>query len=105
MTNTGGTSDKGVIFEWYPATNDFLKKVDFTGANGANPYSKMTFVNDRFYGMTTDGGLYGLGVIFEWEPDINNYIMRYDLEGGNGRGLHGHSPYGSLLFYNGNFIR
>ena len=37
MTNTGGLNAYGVIFELDPATNNFVKKMEFGGTNGSYP--------------------------------------------------------------------
>lgn len=37
MTNMGGSSNKGVIFQFNPTTSTFTKKLDFNGTNGRNP--------------------------------------------------------------------
>ena len=52
MTYSGGVNDKGVIFEWNPATNAYTKKYDFDGTNGSNPYGDLALKGGKFYGMT-----------------------------------------------------
>jgi uncharacterized repeat protein (TIGR03803 family) len=79
MTYKGG-SGKGVIFEWDPATNGFIKKYDFNNANGAYPYASLTFNSGKFYGTTNQGGAFGRGVIFEWDPATNIFIKKYDFD-------------------------
>jgi uncharacterized repeat protein (TIGR03803 family) len=37
VTSAGGSAGKGVLFEYNPSTGQLIKKVDFTGANGASP--------------------------------------------------------------------
>jgi uncharacterized repeat protein (TIGR03803 family) len=74
MTPLGGNSVNGVIFEWDPVSNAYSKKIDFTPSDDGNrPYGSLTFVNDKFYGMTSGGGSSGKGVIFEWGPIGNVY--------------------------------
>lgn len=79
MTANGGLNDKGVIFEWDPATNGYQKKIDFTGSNGANPQGSLTLSGGKFYGMTSNGGLDDVGAIFEWDPSTNVYIKKKDF--------------------------
>ncbi len=38
MTSAGGTNGDGVLFQFNPSTLTYIKELDFTGANGANPY-------------------------------------------------------------------
>lgn len=93
MAYTGGTHDYGVLFEFNPVTNTFLKKVDFDGTNGRDPYgSLMQASNGKLYGMTYDGGT-GYGNIFEYALEDNTITSKvefdYDSKGGY--------PYGSLV--------
>jgi uncharacterized repeat protein (TIGR03803 family) len=41
MTSYGGTNNKGVLFQYDPATSTYSKTLDFAGANGVNPYSDL----------------------------------------------------------------
>jgi hypothetical protein len=44
MTTSGGISNMGVIFEWDPVTNVYIKMKDFNGADGAIPEDGLTLV-------------------------------------------------------------
>jgi uncharacterized repeat protein (TIGR03803 family) len=79
MTYKGG-SGKGVIFEWDPATNGFIKKYDFDNTNGAYPYASLTLNSGKLYGTTNQGGAFGRGVIFEWDPTTNIFTKKYDFD-------------------------
>jgi len=47
MTYYGGSANKGVLFEYDPATGTLAKKVDFTGTNGQGPdFAYLTEVRD-----------------------------------------------------------
>jgi len=47
MTYFGGSANKGVLFEYDPATGTLTKKVDFTGTNGQGPdFAYLTEVRD-----------------------------------------------------------
>lgn len=97
MTTNGGENGAGIIFEWDPASNDFVKKVDFeTAATGWNPQGSLILANGKFYGMTNNGGGSYKGVIFEWDPDNNSIVKLQDFNGNNGS-----SPvYTSFAIYN-----
>lgn len=101
MTNLGGTSNKGVLFEYDPFTSAYTKKVDFSGtANGSNPYGSLIEASDgKLYGMTFLGGTSNYGVLFEFDPATSNFNKELDFTGtANGR-----NPYGSLILApNGN---
>lgn len=67
----------GVIFEWNPVTNVYVKKKDL-GANANNsraPLGSFTVVNTKLWAITSEG--LGNGTIFEWTPATNILINRY----------------------------
>ena len=41
MTTQGGTNDVGVLFEYTPTTNVYMKIIDFDQTNGAIPYGSL----------------------------------------------------------------
>ncbi|WKK66356.1 choice-of-anchor tandem repeat GloVer-containing protein [Lutimonas zeaxanthinifaciens] len=93
MTFLGGTSNRGVLFEYDPATGSYIKKIDFNGAsNGDIPRGGLTpATNGKLYGMTVGGGSAGRGVLFEYDPIAGTYTKKLDFDGINGQ-----NPYGSL---------
>ena len=99
MTQNGGSTSDGVIFEWDPLTNIYIKKMDFDSYQGSNPYGSLTLNDGKFYGMTISGGLYDDGVIFEWDPLTNVYSKKIDFDGISKGG----TPYGDLTLLNGEF--
>lgn len=93
LTNTGGTSNTGVLFEYDITNNLYIKKVDFTGTNGASPRGALMEANNgKLYGMTSAGGTNGVGVIFEYDYVNNIYTKKVDLATASGSG-----PYGALM--------
>ena len=62
-TGYGGIHDKGVLYEWDPATDTYAKMLDFNGAeNGSDPAGDMVEAdNGKFYGMTASGGEFNQG--------------------------------------------
>jgi uncharacterized repeat protein (TIGR03803 family) len=96
MTSSGGTDNKGVLFEWDPSDDSLTKKIDFKGeSNGADPHGGTLIQSDngRLYGMTTEGGSYNAGVIFEFDPASGTFRKKVDFPGTPGGG----KPYGTLL--------
>ncbi len=86
MTYLGGVNNKGIIFEYDPATNLLLKKIDFeSNSNGRNPYNDLTLCSEKFYGLTYKGGVNNFGVMFEWNPDDNSFSKLLDFNSFNGR--------------------
>jgi uncharacterized repeat protein (TIGR03803 family) len=98
MTWEGGANYYGVIYEWNPTSNVFVKKIDFAGTNnGSSPEGDLTLLGSKFYGMTESGGINDMGIIFEWDPLTNIFTKKFDFDGlGNGA-----VPFGSLSLYNG----
>lgn len=46
MTSSGGSYDKGVLFEYNPTTSTYTKKLEFSGANGESPmYGNLIEIN------------------------------------------------------------
>ncbi|MCA6383184.1 MAG: T9SS type A sorting domain-containing protein [Cytophagales bacterium] len=100
MTNKGGvkggTVGSGVLFEYNPNTNAFVKRfdfgLDFTVNASAGPHGSLTMgSNGKFYGMTYYGGANFKGILFEYDPTTNAFNKKIDFNGTNG-GM----PYGSL---------
>src|ERR1700741_1489580 len=84
MTRDGGDNNEGVIFEYDYSTNTYIKKADFSSANGRNPSGTlMEASNGKLYGMAS-GGATNDGVIFEYDYSTNTYTKKIDLFQPNG---------------------
>jgi uncharacterized repeat protein (TIGR03803 family) len=87
-------NDRGVIFEWDPATNIYAKKLDFNIAFGCYPSGSLIRAkNGILYGLTASGGKYNMGVLFEWDPETEKYTKLIDFQGVT----NGKNPRGSLI--------
>lgn len=96
MTNQGGQSNKGVLFEFTLSNpNLYSEKVEFLSATqGKSPMgSLMKASNGLLYGLTSSGGAYNMGTLFEYNPFTNVYTKKIDFSGG----ANGSLPYGGLL--------
>jgi uncharacterized repeat protein (TIGR03803 family) len=94
MTSTSGASGGGygVIFQYNPTTNVYMKKVGFSNTNGTAPRGSLMQASDgMLYGMTANGGA-SLGVIFQYNPTTSVYTKKVDLISTNG-----YFPNGSLM--------
>jgi uncharacterized repeat protein (TIGR03803 family) len=89
LTRSGGTKGHGVLFEFNPNNNTFVKKIDFDGkGNGSYPVGSLTFGNNgKLYGVTAFGGVNGYsvgtsgyGVIFEYDPIAGTVAKRVDFD-------------------------
>lgn len=100
MTYEGGTKGMGILFEWDPATNIFIKKIDFDGTgSGSSPAGNLAVNGGKLYGMTSAGGANSAGVIFEWDPTGNTLTKKIDLDGT----AKGSYPKGSLTLNGSKF--
>lgn len=81
MTKDGGINGKGVLFQYDPITNIYVKKIDFaTSATGSNPLGSLKQASDgKMYGMTFAGGANNFGVIFQYDPVTNTLTKKFDF--------------------------
>jgi uncharacterized repeat protein (TIGR03803 family) len=85
LTERGGTNDKGVIYEYDPASNTYTKKIDFPSKSGYTPVGSLVKAsNGKLYGVTSGGGANGYGVLFEYDPVSGSYNERYDFNTATG---------------------
>jgi uncharacterized repeat protein (TIGR03803 family) len=86
MTEIGGMYNSGVLFQYDPVSNIYLKIIDFDGINtGGNPKgSLIQSSNGKIYGLTTKGGANNFGVLFEYDPITLNLSKKLDFDSING---------------------
>jgi uncharacterized repeat protein (TIGR03803 family) len=95
-TYKGGANDLGVIFEYDPAANTLVNKIDFAGAtNGASPSMGSVLLlasNGKLYGTTSQGGVNNQGVLFEYDYSNNTLTKKIDFAAAT----NGSTPQGGL---------
>ncbi|MFM7857715.1 MAG: choice-of-anchor tandem repeat GloVer-containing protein, partial [Flammeovirgaceae bacterium] len=104
ITYEGGANNQGTIFEYNPADNALLKKVDFanaqTGAYCFFCFASLTLANNgKFYSANHTGGANGSGVIFGFDPATGTFTKEFDFGGNsgiNGSSILALSPNGKL---------
>ncbi|MFT3680514.1 MAG: T9SS type A sorting domain-containing protein [Ferruginibacter sp.] len=82
----------GVLFEWNPATNAFVKKKDLgaTDYTGRAPLGSLAVKGTQLWGITTQGAS-GAGTIFSWSPATNVFKDLYqNFNGGYGLNIFQH---------------
>ena len=99
MHRSGGQNNLGVLFEYDPNTEIYLKKIDFDNRSVARSDFGMTAgPNGKLYWLTNSVSVNYQGAIFEFDPSSGNVSKKYDFQGG----LLGASPYGKLVLGSNN---
>lgn len=91
VTAAGGVNSNGVLFSFNPATNAFVKLIDFNnGTNGSNPSGELTQgSNGLLYGSTQDGGVSSFGVMYSYDPNPNTLTNLFNFTNVTGYGSTG----------------
>lgn len=98
--SSGGAYDAGVIVEYDPATNTYVRKANFNSAVDGNiPRSAMAYMGGKFYGTTMLGGTTADGIIYEWDPVTNVITKRFDFV----ETVTGAGSWGGLVYYGTKF--
>lgn len=112
---TGLNHHYGVIFEYNPANNAFLKKKDlgiqagFPGFQNSfrGPAGSLILKDNIFWSTATSDPYLGLGGIFTWNPATNQFVGKYSFAGSGvceiTGPLMGSQPFESLLL-SGNYL-
>jgi len=80
VTLYGGANDRGVIFEFDPATGVVANVHDFNITEGALPVPGMIVLsNGKLCGVTFGGGSADLGVLFTFDPSTGAFSKKYDF--------------------------
>jgi uncharacterized repeat protein (TIGR03803 family) len=80
MTFSGGTEDKGVLFEFDPVSSTFVNKYNFNSVFGNYPYGSLLLADDgKLYGMTSEGGQGHNGVIFSYDTTTSTVTKKWDF--------------------------
>ncbi len=90
----GGTSNKGTIFSFDPATNTETTLYSFSGPDGYGPFAALLNVNGILYGTTNVGGSHNLGTIFSYNIAAHTEAGLHDFAGPSSDGS---NPEASLI--------
>jgi len=93
-TTNGGISDIGVLYEYDPVTNGYIKK-DMQPIAGSYPVGEPAVYNNKLYGMTNANGIGNNGIIYSYDPATGVLNKVYDVQ--NGGSL---VPNGAFTLYN-----
>ena len=86
LTQGGGASYRGVLYEYTPSSGAYTVKLDFS--NMENPLGRLTLASDgALYACAYDGGSNNYyGGIFKYTPSTNEYIELFSFSGSDGSG-------------------
>ena len=94
MSNAGGTSNLGTIFQYDITLDNLLTQYSFSVTDGKLPFgSLIKATNGKLYALTSEGGELNVGVLFQYDPLTNGYLKKLDFQ----TSLNGKSPNGSLV--------
>src|SRR5690554_3775758 len=79
VTNRGGLSDWGVLYEYDYTTEVFLKLMDFGNTFGKSPTVLVEVDNGVLYGSCYIGGDFDDGTIFEYTISTSKMIKKFDF--------------------------
>ncbi len=96
----GGTNSKGILFEYDPNTNTFIKKYDFDNNSGTYPKGTLIENNGKLYGTCKGGGNNDQGTLFSFDINTNTYTKLYDFDSN----LSGSNPYSYLTNAGNNIL-
>ena len=82
--SSGGTANKGVLFSYDEATQQFTRLFNFDGEHGAMPTGDLIVYNGRLYGWTREGGDEGRGTIFEWNFSAQTLQVLHSFRNSDG---------------------
>ena len=85
-TSSGGNHEFGTIFKLNKTTGVLTTLYNFSGTDGAMPFSSLTTIgNDGFlYGTTSRGGNHECGTIFKLNPTTGSFTTLYSFSGTDG---------------------
>lgn len=84
-TSSGTASFRGVVFRLDTAGRGFKVLHEFTGPDGAFPYSPLVAASDGYlYGTTYAGGSAELGTIFRIKPAGDGFAVVHSFSGSDG---------------------
>jgi uncharacterized repeat protein (TIGR03803 family) len=100
-TNSGGDSNRGVLFSYNYITSKDSTLDIFHGTNGKSPgQGSLTPFGGNLYGMTNGGGKYGHGILFMYNPITGKDSTIVNFDTGSGKE---YGPLGTnLALYPGN---
>jgi uncharacterized repeat protein (TIGR03803 family) len=103
LTSSGGVNNDGVLFEYNPNNNNYVKRYEFSSLiSGSAPVGNLIqAANGNLYGYTSSGGANGGGVIFKYNPLDSSFTKIHDFTNASGISPEGtmcYNPANGLLY-------
>ena len=95
MLREGGVYGEGIISEYDPVTNTYIKRADLHGLSEYGPESALIVYNNKLYGTISQGGSNAKGVLIEFNPANGAITVRHEFTEATGE-----FPSGDLVVYN-----
>ncbi len=101
LTTNGGTYNKGVLFSYNPASNEYIVLYNFKYGNNSSyfPVGGLTVYNNKLYGFTNSNDANGNGSIFEFDIATSSYTNKKIFTGIGGV-VPGSAPLGTMYLLN-----
>jgi uncharacterized repeat protein (TIGR03803 family) len=91
-TYSGGTNNKGTVFEWAPSSGSFTSLASFDGFNGNAPDGDLAEDSSgNLFGATVAGGAFDRGTAFEWVKSTGMISTLASFDGPNS------TPHGGVI--------
>lgn len=89
----GGVHNRGVLYEYDPATANYTKKYDFMTETGSPVGGPVQVGESKIYGVTNAGGANDNGILFEFDFVTGEFAKKADFD----NTATGRYPLGTLL--------
>lgn len=80
----GGLNDDGIIAEYNPNTQSWIKRAELNSIGGKFLVGSLTLYNNKFYGVCNYGGTFDEGLIFVFNPTTFALTKLYDFNSTDG---------------------
>ncbi len=84
VTNFGGDYNKGVIYEWNPATATYSNILNYGDTTARPGVFSLSLYEGKFYGVGVTGGWWSH--VYEWDPISGTYTFKCAVDATNPRG-------------------
>jgi len=84
VTNFGGDYNKGVIYEWNPATATYSNILNYGDTTARPGVFSLSLYEGKFYGVGVTGGWWSQ--VYEWDPISGTYTVKCGVDATNPRG-------------------